>query len=127
MKTKGNKGIFKRGYMNPKKHCQPVITLDDIYKQNKSIIKRLGEVMTKISEFVEKQKVHNQAMSDGLDGIVGDIQALNDKITELQNTSGEVTPEDAALIDEIEAAGAALAERITSIDSLTPPPVPPVQ
>lgn len=80
--------------------------------------------MSKISEFADKQRAHNQAISEAIDGITTDIGLLNDKINELQNTQGQITPEDQTLLDEMEAQGAALAERVKSVDDLTPPVVP---
>lgn len=96
-------------------------------------------IMSVISDFVAKQKTFNDrqgAATDGLvtsvGGITTDIKALNDKIEELQNSPGGITPEDQALLNELEIAGDALATKVEAaaaaakaLDDLTPPVVPP--
>lgn len=95
--------------------------------------------MSVISDYAAKQKAYNDRQSAatdklgvGLEGITGDIKTLNDKITELQNSPGGVTPEDQKLIDEIEAQGEAVATKLETaatafeaLDALTPPTPPP--
>lgn len=96
-------------------------------------------IMSAISDFLDKQTSFNQRVSDGIDSAVAsiaavtdDIQTLNDKITELQNSTGAVTPEDQARIDALETQGDALATKVESVktalaalDALTPPKAPP--
>ena len=98
------------------------------------------EIMSVISEFAAKQTAFNNRQGSAIDslvasvaGVTGDVKALNDKITELQNSQGGVTPEDQALIDGLQSQGDALATRLESvstalaaIDAATPPVVPPV-
>lgn len=86
------------------------------------------------------QKAFNTTHSQSLVSIgfsvtelTADIQALSDKITELQNTEGEVTPEDAALITEAEtqsaelaAKGEAIAAALRALGEKVPPTVPAV-
>lgn len=89
------------------------------------IIKGQGEsIMTAISDFAAKQTAFNNRVGASIDGIVADVKSLNDKITELQNSAGTVTPEDQALIDDLQAKGEALAARAEALDAQTPP-VPP--
>lgn len=54
------------------------------------------------------------------------MQDLKDQITALQNSQGAITPEDQALLDGIEAKAAAVADKLTALDALTPPTVPAV-
>lgn len=82
-------------------------------------------LMSAISDFAAKQKAFNDRQSAAIDGVVADVKALNDKITELQNSPGQVTPEDQALLDELQTQGEALASRMEALDSQTPPVVPP--
>jgi len=89
-------------------------------------LRKLGnEIMSKISEFADRQKAFNDRQSTAVDGLVADVKALNDKITELQNTTGEITPEDQALLDDIEARNKVIAEKLEALDAQTPP-TPPV-
>jgi len=81
-------------------------------------------IMSKISEFGEVQKAFNVRLATAIDGVTADIQVLNDLIVQLQNTAGEVTPEDQAILDELTAAAAAAVARAEALDALTPPAVP---
>lgn len=81
-------------------------------------------IMTKISEFAEKQAAFNNRMDSAVQGIVGDVAELNRKIEELQNSPGTITPEDQALLDALEVRGDAISAKLEAIDALTPPPVP---
>ena len=78
------------------------------------------KIMSAISEFAAKQTEHNNRLSAAIEGIVGDIAALNAKIEELKTT-----PEDQALLNELGTQGEALAAKAEALDALTPP-APPV-
>lgn len=111
--------------------------------ETKAILHRLAEmeykIMAKISEFAAAQKVFNDRQAAAIDslvastgGLVSDVQSLNDKITELQNSSGEVNAEDAELLDQAQAQAEALAIKaeavagaLKALDDQTPPVVPP--
>lgn len=98
-------------------------------------------IMSVISDFAAKQKAFNERQGKAIDaavesvnGLVADVKTLNDKITELQNSTGGVTPEDQALINELETQGESVATRLEGVaealkalDTQTPPVVPPVQ
>lgn len=95
--------------------------------------------MSKISEYAVKQTEFNQTVGDKIDeigvsltGITGDIAGLNQKITDLQNNPGPISPEDQATLDSLQAAGLALATKagaaakaLADLDAMTPPVVPP--
>lgn len=123
---------------------------------NNAILTRLAEmeerIMSKISDFAAAQKAFNSEIGKDIDslvtsaeaqatataGLAGDIDNLNAKIVELQNSQGGVTPEDQVLIDELQAEGAATAARVKAaaaasaahaaalqaLDEKTPPVVP---
>lgn len=86
---------------------------------------KVDHIMSAISDFAAKQKAFNDRTGAAIDGIVADIKTLNDKITELQNSAGTVTPEDQALIDDLQAKGEALASKAEALDAQNPPPPPP--
>lgn len=99
---------------------------------------QLQNIMTKISDFAAKQQAHNSAVDAALDkvntsvtGITGDISTLNALIKQLQDSQGQISAEDQATLDQLEAAGKALEDKASALsdaaaaaDSLTPPPVP---
>jgi len=80
--------------------------------------------MSAISDFSDKMKVHHDKQDAAIAGIIGDVQVLNDKIAALQASAGTVTPEDQALLNDIEARGAAISTKVEALDALTPPTAP---
>lgn len=115
-----------------KKCCRP-ISLGDIFKKQecieqglgmlmKAIKKMEGRLMSVIGDFVEKQKEFNTRIGTAIDGLVGDIKSLNDKIAALPSGT---TDEEKAQLEELKAAGEELAGRAEALDAQTPP-VPPV-
>jgi len=98
-------------------------------QQTKEILHRIAEterkIMSAISDFAAKQKAFNDRQDAAVTGLQGDVKSLNDKIEELQNSPGGITPEDQALLDELEARGEAIATKLEALDALTPP-TPPV-
>lgn len=95
-------------------------------------------IMSAISEFAAKQNAFNKRQSDATDALTvsvsdlsGDIQTLNDKITELQNNPGPITPEDQALLDSLTTQGESMAKKVEALSTalsalaaLTPPKAP---
>lgn len=81
--------------------------------------------MSAVSDFAAKQKAFNEKIDVAVDGIVGDVKFLKDKIVELQNTPGPISAEDQALLDEIEAKTSAIVTKLDALDAETPPTPPP--
>lgn len=118
-----------------------VALLTDYLKCNSTqlILNRIAQaednIMSALTDFLAKQKAFNDRQSTAIDstvasitGLTGDIQTLNDKITELQNSQGGVTPEDQVLIDELQTQGEAVAAKaealataLAALDAQTPP------
>jgi chromosome segregation ATPase len=63
------------------------------------------------------------AIGISVDGLTTDIAALNQKITDLQNSAG-IPPALQAQIDDIATSSGAQASKIADLDALTPPVVP---
>jgi peptidoglycan hydrolase CwlO-like protein len=82
--------------------------------------------MSAISEFAERVAAHQSATEAAIQGVADDVNALKDLITELQESAGEITPEDQALLDEVELKAAELAEKVSAVNEMTPPE-PPVE
>ena len=83
-----------------------------------------AQLMSAISDYVAKQKAHNDAVSSDLDTIQTAIGALNDKIAQLQNSPGQITPADQALLDGIEQDGQALQAKADALAGKAPPTPP---
>ena len=82
--------------------------------------------MTALSDFAAKQNAHNIKVSLDLDSLSAGIADLNAKISALQNSSGTITAEDQALLDAVEASGAALETKADALAGVVAaPPVPP--
>lgn len=82
-------------------------------------------IMTKISDTMDAQRAAFTRLDSALSGLTGDVQALNDKIVELQGTAGQVTPEDQALLDEMQAMSETLVTKFEALDAMTTAAAPP--
>lgn len=80
--------------------------------------------MSKISDFAAAQNAFNDQIDQAVSGLTADVKNLSDQIAALQATQGNITPEDQALLDAIEARSKVIADKLTALDALTPP-VPP--
>lgn len=94
--------------------------------------------MSKIADFATAQKAFNDRQGKAIDtvveavtGVQGDIKTLNDKIDALQNSAGDITPEDQALLDDLQAQASATSDRLDAaaaalkaLDDATPPAPP---
>lgn len=101
--------------------------------------KRDRKTMSALSDFLAKQTAFNSRQATAIDAVVAgvagvsaDVDTLNAKITELQNSIGTVSPEDQAAIDSLQAQGEALSTKLeaastalTALDAANPPPPPP--
>jgi hypothetical protein len=86
----------------------------------------LGEkTMTVIGDFAARQREFNDRMDAAISGLTEDIATLNAKILELQTSPGTITPEDQALLDELQARGETISAKLEALNALTPP-APPV-
>lgn len=82
-------------------------------------------IMSKISEFLAKQTAHNDKQDAAHEDLAGDIKFLTDKIIELQNSPGPISPEDQAGLDAMEARTAAATAKLEALAAQTPPAPPP--
>lgn len=86
-------------------HCQ-------LFKQINELKFEIGRIMSKISDFADIVDANFKKISDG-------VVALDKQIQDLQNSSGTLTPEDQARLDEIVTASSALATAASA--PVTPP------
>jgi len=79
-----------------------------------------------VAEYAAIQNAYNDRIDKAIDGLVADNKTLNDLITKLQSTQGQITVEDQALLDQIEARSSAIATKLEALDAQTEnPPEPP--
>lgn len=105
-----------------------ILLLSGLIVTNINIKKEGAKIMSKISEFAQAVAGSFDTIAASVDGLTTDVKTLNDKITELQNSSGVISPEDQALLDEIQAEAQALAGKLATLDDQTSaPPAPPVE
>jgi hypothetical protein len=74
--------------------------------------------------FYETQTVFNRQVATGLEGVAVDVAGLNIKIRHLQDSPGRVSIDDQATIDELQAAGKLLADKVTALAALKAPAYP---
>lgn len=91
----------------------------------RSLNLKLELMMSRISEFSDAVNAHFARQSEAITGIKNDIDALKAQIEALQNSQGELSPEDQALLDDIQGKASALADSAGALDAETPPPAPP--
>lgn len=77
--------------------------------------------MKAIDDFVAKVQASNDKISADLDGIKTEIADLNQKIQDLQNSTGTLSATDQAALDTISTNSQALADKA---DALVVPAVP---
>jgi hypothetical protein len=86
--------------------------------------RKVDDIMSKISEFAAKQNAHNDKIDAAIDGLTADNKAQTDLIKQLQTSPGEISAEDQATLDQLEARTAAQADKLGALDDLTPPTPP---
>lgn len=103
------------------------LKVDDLYCLERKImhLTTISEkIMTAINDFAVAQNAFNDQMDNAIQGLGGDIQFLNETIVDLQARIGELTPEDKALLDALQARAELIAAKLAALDALTAPVVP---
>lgn len=80
--------------------------------------------MSKISEFVDAQNAFNDKMDVAVSDLQGDIKNLNDQIKALQESQGEISPEDQGLLDGLQERARVISDKLDALNALTPPVAP---
>ena len=90
--------------------------------------KKLEEIFNQVKgfkmdfdAFVTATKEHQQAQTDQLTDIAGDITALHDLVASLKNQPGTLSSAQQATLDELDAATKAIVDRMTAVAAVTPP------
>lgn len=98
--------------------------LADHHRHLLKILQNQEKIMSKISDFAAAMTAFTDRQDKAVADLQEDVKTLNDKITELQNTAGQITPEDQKLLDDIQAHASTVADKLDALDAQTPPPVP---
>lgn len=92
--------------------------------QNYKILQNQSFMANEIKAFAAAQNEFNDKIDTAITGLEGDIKTLNETIAKLQSTPGTITPEDQALLDQLQARGKTIADKLDALDALTPPTPP---
>lgn len=66
-------------------------------------------------EYDARQEAATDILTQALTGITGDVKGLKDEIKKLQDSAGQVTPEDQATIDRLQAKAEAATVRVEAV------------
>lgn len=75
--------------------------------------------VTAMTGFFDRQDAAMAGLQSDVDNLVAQIAAL-------QATQGQLTSEDQALLDGIQASASTVSDKLDALDGLTPPVAPPV-
>lgn len=81
--------------------------------------------MSAISDFNDKLTEFFARQDTAITDLQGDVKNLEDQITALQNSAGQITPSDQALLDGIVQRVSVVSDKLDALDQLTPPVAPP--
>jgi hypothetical protein len=120
-------------------HIPENLNLKVTLEADPSVTNKLDTIMGMLTNYLANQTEFNRRQGEAveslalsLDDLGKDIQVLNDKITDLQNSPDRVTDDDAARITDLETTGNTLTGKFETIAAAlkglreqTPPAVPP--
>lgn len=95
------------------------VTLDDLTNIE-------TKLMSAISEFAARVQAHQDKIDAAISDVAGDVADLKSLVEQLQGTSGQITPEDQGLLDQIETKAGAAASKLEALAAEHPPVEPPV-
>lgn len=98
--------------------------LTDHHRHFIQILTNQEKIMSKISDFAGQMNAFTDRQDKAVADLQEDVKSLSAKIDELQASAGQITPEDQALLDAIQARASTVADKLDALDALTPPAVP---
>ncbi len=109
-----------RGLFIGSQHSKPCCCL-----ATKADLEQLNNtIMTTIAEFAANMATYQEKLNVAVRDLTGDISSLAQKIADLQASQGQLTPEDQALLDGIEASASEIVAKVEALAAVTPPPAP---
>jgi peptidoglycan hydrolase CwlO-like protein len=89
-----------------------------------NLSERINRVMSAISDFSAKVTAFFDRQDTAITDLQGDVDNLQKQIAALQNSAGQITPEDQALLDAITTRAQTVSDKLDALDQLTPPAPP---
>src|SRR5258706_9647949 len=102
-------------------------TLAEIEGSIKVLNHQNKEIMSAISDFSAAQAAFQDRQDKAITNLQADVENLEAQIKKLQDSTGQITPEDQKLLDDIQTRSSAISDKLDALDALTPPVVPPVE
>lgn len=81
-------------------------------------------VSESLKTYADATTQYQDAQDVAITEVGTEIKALNDLITQLQNSPGQITPADQALLDQLQQRGQGLTQKIQALEQIAPPPPP---
>jgi uncharacterized membrane-anchored protein YjiN (DUF445 family) len=97
------------------------ITRKDLAELKAEILMTVTEAL---AAFDTQMTTFNDAQDTAITDLEADVKNLNDQIAALQNSPGQITASDQAILDKIQARASTVATKLAALDALTPPVVP---
>lgn len=110
--------------VEPFSESKMIKSMSVIFATKQDLEKIGNTIMSKISEFAAAQSAFNDRIDTAVTGLQGDITFLTAEIQKLQASVGQLTPEDQASLDLIQARTEAMAVKLEALDAVTPAPAP---
>lgn len=102
-------------------HAQHAYDMGTIIEELIKLRHKGDQTMSIISEFVVKQNQYNDKIEAAYNGIAEDVKSLKDLVAKLQESAGQISAEDQALLNQLETRTSELSDKLAALDDLTPP------
>lgn len=88
----------------------------------KDLKKAVKKIMSAISDFAAAQSEFFNRVDTAVAGLQTDVTELKTLIEQLQSSAGQISPEDQALLDQLQTRANTIASNLEALDAMTPPP-----
>lgn len=78
-----------------------------------------------VQKFYDSMKTFQDRQDTAIAGVTSDVEAQAALIKQLQENPGPISPEDQALLDQLQASNEATTTKLEALDALTAPTPPP--
>lgn len=95
-----------------------------ISRLNHNLNYKFQLLMSKVSDFASAVQAHLDRQDTAITALQGDVANLEAQIAALQNSTGEISAADQALLDGIQSRVSQISDKLDALDALTPPVAP---